>query len=1639
MADDIFGGEEAQSTPVDISDLVTTTPLPSVPLPLPATRNQAVKTALVADPVNSQEHYNTMMNEAAAGQSTTQQALKQQAQVSTDAYDRQSVAELLSDSSVDFATKQRAVQGFAENRFRKDTGVMLQSNLLAKESKGETPDAEVARISTADAMGEIADSRAKIQTIVNGFKEKADATSPITAFFDAAAGFIPFRNQIETAQVMNDVAARTGIPRAWWETFNTYARPGTDIKKLQAHVASLPPDQQVTFAKALAESVQAKSGFLYGNDNQHEAFEFMNKVFNTESYGAGSEFLDNLAAAGDLFFVGSTIKDIGIAGRNIARMVTGNNAPVDVNEARQFAQANANTPSNVKAEPTGAPSGVVNDVAEPTGDAYKVVKDVAEPSLPAAKAEEFVGPEGLKKPVPSGEIPNPGAVLGGSGRNLSQFEAKNTPALLRKGNVEAITETMDRIKVNSAVHGINPASPMEIAQNANPASARQMHEAVVKGTDEVAEALTGTDQTQAIINNTMPQHSNTGTVFSRVGDVDQNLRVEMNDPNLVDLVNGTSANAFTPSETAIIRGRVAHDFANNTGMQMNENMSAFKWDGVRASIHAVYDLPAGSWSKPEEAMEQAKYALRHYGIDDADITLLRKDGVNHTPVSLDEVRGVEGDYKIQVKSNYEMNRNMLDDAEKLTVKRNWADRFAGTHTKWFGSLQRNLIDAASSLHPVITGSASVAKDYGARFEKYLLKKAADYSDSFSKLPKTVQAQVDDYVREANFRGIGFDQADLAARGFGSAAVDVIRKWRNFWDDHFALENLDVVRTLRGQGYEYFKNANAELYARPLGKIHTVQRFYDPATDTVRGFNAGELDALYDTGGHLSKLRRPAAFGGETVEHMIVRQTPTEYSRALRDSDRILNYKQGYYTITYKAAKYVDEVDADGKTLRTVAVAGDTQEAEQFAARHRANNPGTLTRVRNDNRAYRADRNEYWDVESMGGRIAQRHRGKLLEDASAPNRLGDMKYIENPNASAVKAARSISGRTVMRPVLETASDRFMKAYKDVLPKDKYGQVRWPQNAEEIGRSGETSTKQVADARTTWEYINFLRNGYINSLDDGVKAVFNSMADTAGSKGHSLIERGLRGVGEFQPTNFARRTAFNLYLATHPLRQLIVQSTQAYRMIVYNPIDFVNGKIPADLGAFLGVKAGQMADTKFTKFLEESGLVAAVDHHNLTASSLTSLADESNKVVSGINKGFDALRTIGFDAGETINIVSHASAVFRRYERLGRDLANKDVREQAFQEIRALSYNMNAAGDMPYNQTSAAALFQFMQMPHKALLQLTNRQLDVSTRAKLLVGDMLLWGTAIDRLSDAVGFDFLPADDTVGNKVLHDGMVSVGYNALLKKIWPDTKDIDFSSLAPIQIDGWAKLFTNKAQLDLLQAISNSPAGSFLKSNGKFGQVFSDMARVFSPMEYDDRNVYERFQTLVSDVAKLSSGWSAADKARLMVEAGKRRDQYNNIVSDNTTTGDVIAQLFGFGDRQVADNYHLGEKLKGDVKARKDEVLARYNDIKRYIASQYAGDNVPDFQYMTAVTGAALQIYKDKPDAMEIINQQMKNDLSGPDQDLMFSLFKSMNIPGSTDIETQIARGPWDESTKEQMRQAYSFAKNAQEHLTDQVKGN
>jgi predicted ArsR family transcriptional regulator len=1654
---DILDDSGAVSSPVAIDDLVTTSPLPSSPPPLAATRNQATITSLIANPFQSQDSYNTIMGEAQQGQDTTQKLLKQQAQAGIKEQDQKSLMGILADPKTPIEQKQQAVSNFHLNPVMTDTSTILQTNLLSKPSAGETVDSENARISTADTLNEMATARAGIQVLSNHLKPK-DTESAVSTFFDHASNLIPFKNAITENKVYNDLAAQTGVPRKWWENFTTYVRPGTAARDLQGYVQTLPPQQQLAVAKAMFNSVQNHSGFLYGNDNQHEAFEQFNKIFNTESYGMGSEFLDNLGGIADLAFAGSQIKDIGLMGKNVARMVKGGEGALTHEESLQFAKANANTPSNVRQEGTVGTGPVVNDVAEPSivqegiktpvnqpknvgsllgGDGQAVQaaqKDVGALLTPRSMgvAQEATGA------APSGTA----ALLGGTGVKEAATAAK-IPALLLPKAVQAapkenLAQLMARMAKQSVTHDINPNSPMEIAQNANPDSARGFHEAVIKGTDEMSDALTGVDKEQAIVNNVMPQTSDTGVVFSRVNDIDRNARIENSvDPKLVDLVNDTSVNALTPAEQAQARARMVNDFGNATGLVANDAMTSFKWEGNRAIINQVYEVPGGSFSKAEDALEQAKYALRHYGVTDDDITILEKQGVNHVPVDAESVRSLEGDYKIQVKSNPEVNPSWFDEMSALTVKRNPLDRFAGTNFGDRASLQRYALDAASMLDKHITGPAAIAKDYGARFEKAFVGKAEDFAKDFRSFPEARQAKINDYIREANFKGIDFDQADLAARGFNNAEVGAIRKWRDFWDDHHYLENLDVVRSLRNQGYEYFKNSNAELFARPIGPARNVTRFYDPATDAVRSFAPGELDDLYNNGGTIAKLRRPATLSGETVEHMIIRQSPTEYSRALKDSDRVLNKRKGYYSISYNGAKFIDEVDGAGNKIRTVAVAGDTNEAKAFIKRMVANDPSKAYSLRNDSRNFRFNSDEHWDINSAGGRINQRQRGQLLEDASAPSHIGDTKYIDSPAKSAERAAKSISGRTVMRNMLDTASERFMKQYEEVLPKNAWGEARFPQSANDIGRLGETTSKRVADARTTWEYLNYLRNGYINSLSDGMKAVFNVMADEVGEKGFATTERALRAVGEKEPLSMMKKTVFAAYLATNPLRQIITQSAQAWRITSYNPIGIISGRIPKLINEFYGNHAFGSVASDFVKFMDRSGFTEAVKHHNLIASSLTSLADQQNILSKGVSAVTQTLRRVGFDSGELANMVAHSAAVYDRYKALGRDVKDRTVMEQMQAEIRHLTYNMNAAGDMPYNQGAAAAMLQFMQMPHKAMLFYTNRGIDPAVRARMAVGDLILWGTALDGLSNALNFDFLPDDGSTTSEVLRDGVVSTLYNHALNAMFEGTHKADFSALSPYGLDGWLKLWHSLTGQGVYQTVMNSPSAGLIGS--RFSNVAKNMASFFNPKPFDDRQTPEKFVDLLTSTADLSSGFSNAHKAYLVQKFGERRDQYGQLIDSNTTTGDTIAQAFGFTSQAQTQNYDLANQMRQDTNSHKKEVLQVYKDIKKFYAQHYYQNENPDIKFMTDITGAAMQYYANDPVAMKIIQQQWERDSVGTDANLTKQMFNSFNLPGMTDYRTRIANLSVDDNTKKQMNAALDYAKNAQAELDKYTKEN
>ena len=1246
-----------------------------------------------------------------------------------------------------------------------------------------------------------------------------------------------------------------------------------------------------------------------------------------------------------------------------------------------------------------------------------------------SKAKRFADAAGKADPLHAEEIVHPATW------ELVDENPIKEPFLKLQDNVK-------RIEMNSVIRLENPASPANIVQIANPEKARGMHEAVQRSEgNEISEALYGVSKEQALVNDTFPQIlTESGAVTAKATDIERNLRTAMGvDDTLMDIVNNTGAVFYTQAEKAQARANVVNYFSSAEGIVVNDAMSSFSIDGGRIKIDAVYGTSEGGFLKPEDALQQAMYALRSRGVRDEDVTLLKMEGIDYVPVEIKDVYGKEGNYVVRISAYHDIGPKDISSFEQFDVKRNLLDRIGPLVSQSNSSASRYVFDASSMLHPIYTGAASNASDATAKFDKAMLEIASEYSDQYIALKADRRAKVDDYIREANFNGIKLDQTDLVTRGFNQSEIDTLKSWRKFWDAHFYLENYDIVKTMNAQGYELFRNKNTELYVHPISKNQNVGALYDPASDTVVVHSKAEGDMLYAAGGTYAKLRRPTQFGGDTAEYMIVRNTPTEYTRKFNSGDQVLNYREGYFQIQYKAPKFVDEVSANG--TRTVAVAGDTKEAEFFAKRMQATNPGMQYQIRGDTRALQRDSDAWWDLNSASGRIAQRHRGKLLEDASGLNHLGDGSYILDPVDSAVRAAKSIAGRTVTRPMLEAAKARFIAQYGDVIPSNGMGGKAWPKNVSQITGKGAETSKLVSDARTTYEYINYLENGYINTIDTVFKWGLNAVSDLAGSAGLSKIERGAMNASETSVTGIAKNSVFMAYIGSNVLRQWVVQPHQILRTLAYNPIGWANGQVEKLSTGYVAGKLNQSiannADIKaFTKFVDDSGLLDAVDKSNLVKGTLMEAADySSNAAVKGLKKGMEFTRRVGFDLGEQANLIGHAAAVYERRTRLGIDLSSKEARDAAYSEIRAISYDMNFAGDMPYNQTSPSIALQFLQVPHKALLQMTNRRIAPLDRLRMSGGDLVMWGGPALLISELFGGDILP-DHPMEREAFLWGVESALLNNMFTKLSGEKVNIDYSSLAPYDMTGWSKFFEAMYTGGTSQVFMNSPAGQlFLKDGGRVRNAsafvqkgMAEMARYFGMIEDIDEDA-PTFLEVMREVAKISSGFNNAYKAKMLLDARKRFDQYGGAVDKEVGTIEAWHQAFGFGTADTRDLYKISLEMSKDNKKYKDEVLKVYNDVKRYYYSKLETENA-DPVFITKVTGRMMKIFENDPVAQGIIQHQLALDMTDKDQALIGLFLKHSSIPSIHQSRDQIKNMPITDEQKQLMLQRLDDVKSIQD---------
>lgn len=1655
-------------------------PPPSVNKGLPegTVRDRASKLSIISSPVrNPVLTYQTLIAEHQEGIDSTQKSIEGEIKQRQNQYDLKAVTEILSDPTVPLEQKDRVLRIYNGQKTAPpdvDKELMIQEAAKAP-TKPNNPESEVKQFKLSEELDAIHRSASEQQQIMNGFMATLDSQGS-KAFLDVMENtFVPFASNKIAAQAVERMK-KTGEYSSPHSFIRNFLALGGTIDELNSVYRNMPPEKQVEFVKGLASAYQNTTSIL-SNKNDYAKFVQMLDITDAGGYGGWNKLLDNVSPFLDVIGMGAFVAGLKTArkAKNIpsapARVAeTPAAPPATPARTAQEAPQSLFKPKTVPTPPVdvagrsralddlfeqrasmlGDSSGLaargdvrqmqteLNSLKAPTKDNPQYEDALADYNATKLRLEQQIeaNKSAAKNEQSLADIDSRIEAL--------QKELEATPAFAQTKLVEA----MQRVEWNNLKGVNNPTSTGRLMGAVNPDAGRKLHASVVMAPDdELSVAMFGANRVDTIAHDILPQVTQVGgKVDAKIANLDDGFKNLLLNDEIVQASKMSEGLGLTDKERADLFANTKRDFRYATGLEMNAAMSSFSKNQKNgAFVHSgVYGLPDGGWGDAVSAMEQAKYAFRKYGITEDKITLLQRKGNEFVPVDKNRIPEGPGEYYARVDIEHSFDISDVASPEALDVKRNVFDRIPGLVWNTKGSMNRYVFDTASTLNPTLTRAASVADDKSAYLDRLMLELANDAAVPYRALSADGRRRVDEYMIKANLQGIKTTDANMVAEGLNDAEREVVKKWRRFWDNHFYLENYDLVRTLNSQGYELLDNGTDKFFAKQVKAINAVptevNRIYDPTVGNVVDVTRQDLKTLYDNTGFVAKLRRPEVIDGELVEYIKIRNTPTEYPRKINENDSVLNYRDGYFQISYKAPRFVDEIYTDAygrKITRAVAVAGDSLEAESFAKRMRATDATKQYVVRGDQNALIRSSDEYWDLNSVSGRIAQRHRGKTLEDASGMNHLGDHGYVMDPAEASIKAAHSIAGRTMMRPVLDNMKGRFVQQYGHMLQPNAYGQIEFPNSVNKLGIKGVFSSKEIADARTAWEAINYWENGYLNMVNQAMKGTWNAIGEALsgsakkGSKTAAVVERQVNKLAESNDvTSIAKSTAFTAYIGTNPLRQYIIQPIGITRLISYSgpqfAIDAIKSAKNLTMNHTLGLKP---IERGLYDFVKESGLLDAVDKSNLVRGALVDAAERSNKAVRIGAQALNIPRKMGFDTAERFNLITHLTAVYNKYKRNGFDVSDYDVRAKMQAEARALTLEMNRAGDMVYNQGSGSFLLQFLQVPHKAFLQYTNRKIPKEVRNRLIIGDMILYGAPAVLVHQLYNYDWMPENPKLA-EVVKDGMLSTLMNASYRNMMgPDQRKIDLSTIDPRSLDGWVAFYDALMEDGLSKAILNSPAGSLsMRDGGKLQEVVATMSRFFSPLDNQETNA-ERFYDLALEVARISSGFDNAEKALIMLKTGQELDKMGNTVREKATKLDAIAKAFGFSSYDQTALIKLSMKASKDERKLREQGAEQYKAFKRYITDRIERGET-DVEWAQNVIGWVMHSYADAPQMEKIIMEEFRKDFQGRDVQFVKGLMRLSGHKDLDDVRGYVMSSPLSDEQKKQILDDLNYVNSYRE---------
>lgn len=1149
--------------------------------------------------------------------------------------------------------------------------------------------------------------------------------------------------------------------------------------------------------------------------------------------------------------------------------------------------------------------------------------------------------------------------------------------------------TIAEARARHVSSNVQPTSPHITYKDTNVTKARASHNLIVADdTGQVARITAGTTRDNVLAHDYLPEIGGNGRVQNKV-EFDEATSTP--DASILSHASKSEQTAswLSKAEVAEARKRVINDWKNVMGLKNRSAMATIEDLGFESTtrgvrINQVYGPENGGFSNAYTAIDVTRAALRKYGVKDDELTVLARqpDGTYAPATNKHDL--TNGDYLVQVKYDYFADPKEVS-FDGYDVGRFW--KFFRIPDINFlnreGGFIQQLIPKSVNIDPRTYVSGVAAADRASGLQKQFLVRGKDFANKFNKLDKVQKAKVDEYIRYANENEIRFNSAQIRARGISEEGLEALSVWKRLQDTLHYLENLDVARGLRDRGYELFEHRGTdtrvivERVARSNPDVAPTSRFYDPAADEVVSLSSKELDELYAKEGAIMRMRQPSSFNGEEVAFIVNRNSPnTGFARRIRDDDRILNYRHGYYHVKYTDPYYITKIDEKTGRVQTIARAEGNRDALVEAQRLNDTKDGFRYEVKRDNAAESFENN--LDVATNYGRSAQRVRGKRLDRVGGANdkTISDQ-GIESPIDSLTRSVASISHRTSFRNVIDAEKRRWMSQWKDLMPRVN-GVPTFPNTVDEILKG-----PGATEARHAFRHLEQLQSGYGNLLDDMAKAFFNNVSEFAGSKGWDWIDKVASKLAKVSPTGAARLTAFKLFLAANPVRQLPLQALPAVVIISsLNPGGW--GRVLKHAGVLGAWHRGidLSATNKIAKFgldqkemkdmLEAytlSGMDAAVNAHVYLRDQVGRMADVSvaQKAMSLLGKPLRIAQNIGFDFGEqSLMTLTWLSEYDRLTRKLGRTKLNGTERDELVGKVRALTGDMNKGGDMPYNSNSFSVVMQFMQTPHKIAsgLLLGHRGLTGVERAKLAAGYTAAFGIPVLPFLDKFVDGVLPADDAETRDIIKGGLTNMVLNNFLSSLSGQKVRTEFSKdLNPFTTEPLIDMVSNLLKLNMQDFLSDTAAVSLFTENGRINNFLKASLDWAIPGSYE--NVDEAKQVGLTFM-QLFSGTSNILKAMYILENGKITTASGQVVDEDVSYVEALLKAAGF---QTMDEvyYWAGNETEWEISGKIDDDVEKLVD---QLFTRWARENTDpsELSQFHAVLKSAAHIFNDRPALIE-----------------------------------------------------------------------